>query len=177
MNLYVAGGAICILRVLIMLGASRFDGANVMGHAMAGQAQLINGGVPQQSRVSRSVRRMTGRATFSFHRRMFVSKRSLLIHVTLKARRISASCQSGLLKLKTAVRVMAVTTAHSAFVNLVMEGHRKGRLDLAMTTETKLGVAGLQHSDCGKTRLLPIDRTHKHVRAGKVFCEGRSQMW
>ena len=148
MNFHMTSRAVRVLRVLIMLWTSRFDGPYVMGHAMAGQTQLINGGVPQQSWISRAVRRMTSRATFSFHRRMFVSKRSLLIDVTLKARRIAASCQSCLLKLKASVRVMAVTTAHSAFINFVMERHRKRRLDLAVTSETKLGIAGLQHSDC-----------------------------
>lgn len=148
MNLYVASGAVCILRVLIMLRASRLDGANVMGHAMACQTQLVNCGISQQPRISRSVRRMASRATFSFHRRMFVSKRSLLIDVTLKARRISASCQSRLFKLETAVWVMAITAAHRAFVNFVMERHRKCRFHLTVTTETKLRIAGLQHSDC-----------------------------
>ena len=147
MNFHMTSRAVRVLRVLIMLWTSRLDGANVMGHAMAGETQLIDGGVSQQPRISRSMRRMTSGATFSLHRRMFVSKRSLLIDVTLEARGIPTSCQSCLLKLKAAVRVMAVTTAHSAFINFVMERHRKRRLDLAVTSETKLGVAGLQHSD------------------------------
>jgi hypothetical protein len=54
---------------------------------------------------------------------MFVSERSLLVYMTLEARSISASCQPGLFEFKTAVRVMAITTAHGAFPNFVMEGH------------------------------------------------------
>jgi hypothetical protein len=146
-NLYVAGCAVPVLRVLVMLRAGRFNRPDVMRYAMACQTQLIDGAVPQQPRIRRSVRRMTGRTPFGLHRRMFVSKWSLLVHVTLNTRGIPASCQSGLLKLKTAVRVMAITAAHGAFQNFVMEGRRKCRLDLAVTTQTKLRVIHLQHSD------------------------------
>ena len=91
---------------------------------------------------------MTGSATFSFHGRVFVSEWSLLVYVTLEAGSISASGQPGLFKFKTAVRIMTITTAHGAFPNFVMEGHRKRRLNLAVTTETKLRITRLQHLDC-----------------------------
>ena len=91
---------------------------------------------------------MTSRATFRFDWRVFKSERSLLVYVALETRRIAASCQSGLFELKTAVRVMAVATAHDTFPNFVMEGHRKSRLHFAVTTQAKLRIARLQHVDC-----------------------------
>jgi hypothetical protein len=90
---------------------------------------------------------MTGRTAFGFYRSMFVRERPLLVHVTLNTRGIPTSCQSGLFKLKTAVRVMAITAAHGAFQNFVMEGRGKCRLDLAVATEAKLRVVHLQHFD------------------------------
>jgi hypothetical protein len=121
-NLDVAGSAIRVLRVLIMLWAGRLDGAYVMGHAVARQTQLIYGGVSQQARIGGSVRRMASRAAFGLHRCVFVNERALLVRVTLNAWGVSASRQSGLLKLKATVRIMAITTAHGAFQNFVMEG-------------------------------------------------------
>ena len=35
-NLHVTSGAVSVLRILVMLRASRLQGADVMGHAVAG---------------------------------------------------------------------------------------------------------------------------------------------
>ena len=78
--------------------------------------------------------RMTSHATFRLHRRVFVSKRTLLVSVTLDASGVAAGGKSGLLEFKTAMRVVAITTLHRAFENLMMERHIKRGLNLTMTT-------------------------------------------
>ena len=147
MNLHVTRCAVGILSVLIMLRTGRLDGSDVMGHAVAGQTQLIDGAISQQPRIRRAVRRMAGRASFGFHRSMFIRERPLLVRVTLNTRCIRSGGQSCLFEFKTAVRVMAITAAHCAFQDFVMEGRGEGRLDLAMTTQAKLRVVHLQHFD------------------------------
>lgn len=118
-----------------------------MRDAMTGQTELVNRAVPQQPRIGRAVRRMTGRTPFGLHRRMFVCEWTLLIGVTLNASRVRAGGEPRLLEFKTAVRVMAITTAHDAFQNFVMEGRIKCRLDLAVATQAKLRVVHRQHFD------------------------------
>jgi len=51
MDLHVAGRAVCILRILVMLWTSRLNRTYVMGHAMAGKTKLINSAEPQQPRI------------------------------------------------------------------------------------------------------------------------------
>src|SRR6266702_7859687 len=41
-NLHVTGSAVAVLRVLVMLWPGRFLGADIMGHAVARQAQLVD---------------------------------------------------------------------------------------------------------------------------------------
>ena len=119
----VTCSAIVVLRVLIMLRPLWLLSADFMSLTVAGQAKLIHGGVPQQSRISRAVRRVTRSATFGLHRRMFERERTLLVDVTLDARGIGAGRQPGLLQLEPTMRVMAIAAAHCAFQHFVMEGH------------------------------------------------------
>ena len=99
---------------------------------------------------------MARRTPFVLNRSVFVSKRTLLVHMTPDARRISASGPSGLLEFKTAVRIMAIAALHRSFQNLVMEGRRELRLDLAVTTQAELRLAHLQHSDGRDAGLLGV---------------------
>ncbi|MEK6283440.1 MAG: hypothetical protein AABN95_24060 [Acidobacteriota bacterium] len=122
MNLDVTICAIAVLRVQIMLRASRLYRTNVVGNAVAGQTKLRYPTGRQQARISRTVRRVTGAASFGLHRCMFESERTLLVRVTLHASRISAGSQSRLFQFKTAMRIMAIATLHGAFENLVMGG-------------------------------------------------------
>lgn len=46
-NLYVTGSAVGVLRVLIMLRSGWLNRSDVMRHAVAGQTELIDRGVPQ----------------------------------------------------------------------------------------------------------------------------------
>ena len=100
------------------------------------------------------MRCVTSRTAFSLEGRVFVSEWTLLIGVTLDASSIGASGQPCLFEFKTSVRIVTIAALHSAFENLVMEGHAKGRLNLAMTTQTKLGLALLQHRYCGDAGLF-----------------------
>ena len=86
----MAGGAIAVLRILVMLGPSRFDCSDVVRHAVTGKTKLIDSAEFQQSWVRRAMRSVTGHTTFGLYGRMFVGKRPLLISVTLDARRIRA---------------------------------------------------------------------------------------
>jgi hypothetical protein len=86
----MAGGAIGVLRILIMLWASRFDCSDVMRDAMTRKTKLIDSAKSQQSWMRRAMRSVTRYATFSFYGRMFVGKRPLLISMTLDAGRIRA---------------------------------------------------------------------------------------
>jgi len=91
------------------------------------------------------MRRMAGRAPFRLERRVFVRKWTLLVSVTLDASRIRAGGQSGLFEFETTVRIMAVTTFHGSFENLMMERRAKLRLHLTMTTDAELRLADFQH--------------------------------
>src|ERR1700730_4058858 len=107
------------------------------------------------------MRRMAGRAPFSFKRRVFVSERTLLIRVTFNTSRVRAGGQSGLLELKTAMRIMAITTLHRSFENLMMERRTKLRLHLTMTTHAKLRLTYLQHVNCGEAGFLRVRLRNK----------------
>ena len=121
MDLDVTICAIGVLRVLIMLRAGRLYGPDIVGHAMAGQTQLRHPAGRQQTRISRTMRRMTRNTTFSFHRCMFKNEGPLFVRVTLHAGRVRASRQSCLFEFKTAMGIVAVAALHGAFKNLVME--------------------------------------------------------
>lgn len=151
-----------------MLRTRRLDRANIVGHAVARQAELIDRAVFQQTGVRGSMRRVTSRAAFGLDGRVFVSKRPLLVDVALDARCIGAGRQACLLCLKTAVRVVTITATHRAFQNFVMERHRELRLNLVVTTRAQLRVVRLQHANSRKAGLLGIRRGHEHVRAGNV---------
>ena len=90
---------------------------------------------------------MAGRAALSLDGRVFIRERSLLIYVALNASRISSGSQPGLLKLKAAMRIVTIAASHRSFEYLVMERHRKLRLNLGVTADAKLRVICFKHSD------------------------------
>ena len=148
MNLRVAGRAVGVLRVLVVLRPGRFRRTDVMGQAMARQAKLIDGAEAQQTRIRRAVWRVASRASFCLYRRMFVSEWTLLVHVTLNASCIRACCQPGLLQFKATVRIMAIAALYGAFKNFVMKRLGEVRFDFAVTAHAKLWLAHLQDSYC-----------------------------
>ena len=139
-----------------MLRTCRFYGPNIVRQTVAGQAQLIDCAEPQQTRIRRAVWRVTGAATFGLYRRMLVSEWTLLVGVAFNARRIAAGCQTRLLQLKPAVRVVTIAASHRAFQNFVMERHVELWLHFGMTTGTELRIVCFQHRNRGEARLFSI---------------------
>jgi len=133
-----------ILRILVVRWTSRLIGAHAVVNAVTRQAQLVNTSEFQQSWISRAMRCMAGRASFGLEWCVFVSKRTLLVGMALYARRIGAGCQSCLLELETAVRVVTITALHRAFEDLVMKGLVEIRLYFVMTTYAELRLADLE---------------------------------
>ena len=142
-NLHVAGGAVGVLRVLVVLRPGRFRRADVVSQAVASQAKLIDRAQAQQTRIRRAVRRVASRASFSLYRRMFVSEWTLFVGVALDATCVGAGCEPGLLQLKSAMRIMAIAALYGAFKNFVMERLGEVRFDFAMTAHAKLWLAHL----------------------------------
>ena len=117
----MTSGAIPVLRVLVVLRSSRLYGSNVVRHTMTSQAELIYRAISKQPRIRRSMRCVTSRASFGFHRSMFISEWSLLVHVAFNTSRVRAGCQPGLFQFKAAVRIMAIAAPHRAFQNFVVK--------------------------------------------------------
>ena len=70
------------------------------------------------------------------------------------------------------MRVMAITATHGAFQYLVVEGSRKRRLDLTVTTNAKLRIVRLQHSYGREAWLFGIRGSWVDVRTGDVSASG-----
>ena len=102
------------------------------------------------------MRRVTRDAAVGLYRRMFVDKRPLLVCVTLDASRVSTGRQSCLLKLETAVRIVAIAALHCAFQHLVMKRQIELVLRFAMTTETELRFAVFEQLQIREARLLRV---------------------
>src|SRR5215203_739379 len=95
-------------------------------------------------------------APIGLDRSMFVNERSLLVCVTLDASRVGAGRQSRLLKLETAVRIVAIAALHRAFQHLVMERQIELVLSLGMTTQAKLRFAVSKQLQIREARLLCV---------------------
>jgi len=84
---------------------------------------------------------------------MFKCKWTLLINVTLQARRVRTGCQSCLFKFKTAMWVVAIAAFHGAFQYLVMERHIELVLNFRVTAQAQLRVAGFEQFKSRDSRL------------------------
>ena len=144
MNLDVTVRAVRVLRIQVVLWTRGLVRADAVSRAVAGQTELGNATRNQQSRIRRTMWRVTRNATIGLNRCVLVNKRPLLVRVALDASGVSASRQSCLFKFETAVRVVAIAALHCAFQHLVMEGQVELVLGLSMTTETKLWLAVLE---------------------------------
>src|SRR4029453_572611 len=110
------------------------------------------------------MRRVTSRTAFSLQRRMFESKRTLLVRVTFNAGRVRSGGESLLFEFKTTVRIVAITALHGSFENLVVERLGKVGLRFIMTTHAKLRFARFQQLQHRETRLLSVCFGDEHVR-------------
>lgn len=146
--------AVCVLCVQVMLRTRGLFSTDTMSRTVTRQTKLCYATRDQQTRIRRTVRRMTRDATVRLDRRVLVNKRSLLVCVTLDARCVGAGRESRLLELKTAVRIVAITALHRAFQHFVMERQLELMLRFAVATHTELWLAVSQQSQIGETRLL-----------------------
>jgi hypothetical protein len=83
-------------------------------------------------------------ASFGLEWRMFVSKRTLLVGMTLHARRICAGCQSCLLELETAVGIVTIAALHRALEDFVMKGLVEIGFYFLVTAYAELRLADFQ---------------------------------
>src|SRR2546423_7923450 len=112
---------------------------------------------------------MASRASFCLYRRMFVSEWTLFVGVALDATSVRASREPGLLQLKSAMRIMTITTTDRSFEYFVVEGRIELRFNFAVATQAKLRVTRLQHPQSTKPWFLSVHRTDKDVRARQVL--------
>ena len=89
-------------------------------------------------RVIRAVRCMARSATFGLERGMFERERALHLRVATEAGLVRSQRDSGLLALKSAVRVVAIAAVHRSFKHFMAEGFRELCLHFRVATYTKL---------------------------------------
>src|SRR5215213_4605824 len=77
--------------------------------------------------------------------RVFKHKRSRFIRVTPNATGISSDCQSRLLRLEAAVRIVAVAACHGAFEHFVVKRLRELRFCFVVAAHAQLRLALLEH--------------------------------
>src|SRR4026209_1844162 len=106
--------AVRILSVLVVLRTGRLLRAYAMRRAVTRQTELRHTAGNQQTRIRRTMRRVTGNASFRFYRGMFVNKGTLFVDVTLDAGCVGASGESCLFEFKTAVRIVTIAALHRA---------------------------------------------------------------
>jgi hypothetical protein len=131
--------------------------------AVTFQTELAHLMTLEQSRISRTVRRVTRRAAFDFERRVFKDKRTLFIRVAFKTGAVVPDRQFGLSRFKTAVRVVTIAALHLSFQNFVTERFVEMRFDLAVTADTKLLFTGFKHRRSGIQFGRSIGKRHRTV--------------
>jgi len=109
--------------------------------AMALVAQLVDVRHVQQAGILRSMGGVACDAAFSPDSSVFVDERSACLGVALGADRILIGGDLEIRGLERSVHVVAIAAAQQAFIHLVVEGHRKRRLDagVAAVAERRLG--------------------------------------
>ena len=148
--------AVRVLRVQVVLWTCGLVRSDAMSSAVTRQTKLCDAARDQQTRVRRTVRRVTRDASIRFDGSMLVNKRTLLVSMTLDAGCVGAGRQSCLFKLEPAVRIVAITALHGAFKHLVMERQVELVLGLSMTTKTELRFAGFEQFQIGEAWLLCV---------------------
>ena len=111
---------------------------------------------------------MTCHAAIGLERCVLVSERSLLVRMTLYARRVRAGGQPGLLELETAVRIVTVAALHRAFEDLVMKRLVEVGLNFVVAAYAELRLADFQEIACGKVGLFRVCGADKSDRLGNV---------
>src|SRR5215207_2692967 len=164
----VAGRAVPVLDGEVVRRAGGLRRADVVGHTVAGQAELRDRRRVEHPRVRGAVRRVARRAALGLDGRVLEGERPLLLRVALDAGRVHARREPALLGLEAAVRVVAVGALHRALQHLVVEGLRELVLLLGVALEAELLLAALEHLGVLEARLLGVGRGDERVRGGPV---------
>ena len=152
-DLHVTGGAVLESRGRLVVEARRIGRSDLVGSAVAFQAELAHLVALEQLGIGRAVRRVANRAAFQLQRRVLEDEGALLVGVTLHARCIGAAREAGLLCLEAAVRIVAVGALDHAFEYLVVKRLSELALHLGVTLDAQLGLICLQHLQRGDIRL------------------------
>lgn len=107
---------------------------------MALQAEQIDVAYSQHVSIRSSMRQVTGRASFDFHRLMLEHKWPLLVGMAGEANRILGRRRAYLLRSDRSVHIVAVRALNQAFIHAMMKRHLELSLLLQMATVTKLGL-------------------------------------
>src|SRR5271156_1250982 len=140
MYLHVADGARLVL-ICLVVKRRRAGRREIHGRRVALQTEAIHVVASQQARIRRSVRKMAHGTTLSLDGGMFVNPWPDRIDVTLGADRILRRTQLQHLRLKSTMRVVAVSALDQPFVDPMMERLGKRRLNICMALVAEGGLA------------------------------------
>lgn len=112
--------------------------------AVALIAESVDIGHIEQARILRAMRCVATQAAFALDRSVFIHERSAGLGVALRADRVLIGSDLEIAGLEGSVHIVAVAAAHQTLVHLVVEGHRKCRLDGRMALETKVWLRSYQ---------------------------------
>ncbi len=115
------------------------------------------------------MRRMARGATLTLKGCVFESEWALFVAMTLDTRSIGSDRQFGLLRLKSAVSVVAVAAFHRAFEHLVMKRLAELRPGFGMAANTQLRFALLEHGNGCDAGVLDGRLTDLSYRAWPII--------
>ena len=144
MNLLVANSAVAKARRRQVMKSRRHYAGNPRGLAgqrgqicVAFEADKTHFLADQHLRVRGTVRFMAALAAFLAHRRMLESEWPSFIAVALETTLFVSARHPHQARFETAVRIMAIHTAHSAFGNAVLKGLGEFRFHIHMAAFAK----------------------------------------
>jgi hypothetical protein len=143
MNLHMAYRA-CLELIRLIMKRGYAWCREIHGRRVALQAEVVDVADLQQTRIGRAMRRVARGAALGFDGRVLVNERPGGIDVAFGADGVLCRTNAELVRLESAVRVMAVAAAHQAFVYLVMKWLRKGRLYVCVAGIAKLWLRYLE---------------------------------
>lgn|SRR6185295_6564330 len=135
-----------------------------MNSGMALQAQLAPFPPNQKHSIDTAVWIVAGDTSIDFPGRMFVDKRTVLLHVTGRTGLRGRPYQ--IRSVWRAVRIVTVRALHETFRNAMVHRQSKLRFDRAMTRVAKLGFRGLQQAVAKPAVFVGLRHDLKELRLG-----------
>lgn len=145
MNLHMAYRARLVLICLVMK-RRRSGRREIYGRRVTLEAHAVHVVTNKQTRIRRPVREMARGAALGLDRWMLVDERARRLDVALGADGILRRADSDEIRLKGAVRVVAISALDQAFVDPVMERLCKSRLYVGMALIAESWLAMLEQS-------------------------------